>query len=361
MLNRSKYTRLHEEFTKELSGNPLSQLSKSLTYNKEIIYCPIVGNQERILEEVAWGKSCSELPFPTEWKYFSCISSHRKSTTWSLLFSPLLGHPGYWCLTPAHKTSKARRPESPYLCEAKEVAAALGLDCTPGVCDGRRDKGVFYGPCRHWWERELAWIHCKFARGGCSGNPIRRICVEWAWGGVASGKLMQSLSHGDASSCCQWGLWRAMRAPTRGKTALDTLQIQSPWSHFTTVPVKRRLSCSSHLSSLPIVPHPERSEGVELSRQGWLRKKKDADCTPLPNSLAGANWSWGRREKGYVYWQRQYHMLPLSLHFFFLPRPTSQPPEIRWDCMISWGEGHMNRSDVCHIQMEAQRGPCVIL
>lgn len=46
-----KHTRLHAEFTKELSGNPLSQLSKSLTHNEEITYCPTVRNQERILEE----------------------------------------------------------------------------------------------------------------------------------------------------------------------------------------------------------------------------------------------------------------------------------------------------------------------
>lgn len=206
--------------------------------------------------------------------FFLHLKSQEKHHLECLLFSPLLRHPGHWCLTPAHKTSKARRPEIPFLCEAKEVAAALGLDCTPGVCDGKRDKGVFYGPCRHWWERELAWIQCEFPQGGCNGNPIGRICVEWAWGGMASGKLMQSLSHGDASSCCQWGLWRAMRAPTRGKTALDTLQIQSPWSHFTTVPVKRRLSCSSHLSSLPITPHAEGSEGLSWAEGGeWERKR----------------------------------------------------------------------------------------
>ena len=68
VLNWSKHIRLHAEFTKELSGNPLSQLSKSLTHDEEITYCPTVGNQERILEEDAWGRPCSVLPLTSRGK-----------------------------------------------------------------------------------------------------------------------------------------------------------------------------------------------------------------------------------------------------------------------------------------------------
>ena len=44
------------------------------------------------------------------------------------------------------------------------------------------------------------------------------------------------------------------------------------------LPVKRKLSCSSHLSSLPITPHPEGSE-VGAEQRGVNEKIKDADST----------------------------------------------------------------------------------
>lgn len=103
--------------------------------------------------------------------------------------------------------------------------------------------------------------------------------MEWAWGWVASGNMMQSLNHGDARSGCQWGVGQAKRTLTRGKPALDTLQPRVLEDvSLQVLPVKRKLSCSSHLSSLPITPHPEGSE-VGAEQRGVNEKIKDTDST----------------------------------------------------------------------------------
>lgn len=139
------------------------------------------------------------------------------------------------------------------------------------------------------------------AWGGCHGNPMGRFFVEWAWGWVASGNMMQSLNHGDASSGCQWGVRQAKRTLTRGKPALDPLQPQGPWRCFTTGP-----SCQEKtflLFSPVLPPHHSTPGGVRGGCWAERGEWEDKECWqhfPLSCPLAGAGWSWGRREKGYL-------------------------------------------------------------
>ena len=91
------------------------------------------------------------------------------------------------------------------------------------------------------------------------------------------------------------------------------------------LPVKRKLSCSSHLSSLPITPHPEGSE-VGAEQRGVNEKIKDADSTSPSLVLWRSRLKLRQEGEGLSLMTETMSYVATFSSLSFLPRPTSQPP-----------------------------------
>lgn len=162
--------------------------------------------------------------------------------------------------------------------EAKERAAKLTLAYSPGICQNKRGRSAFYGPHSHQWERELTtegsqWKSNRENPCGVDCQKTRALKGGWPIGRQYWVRVMENVVSFAA------GPLTSHESVMRGKKTLDTCQAQSSWSRFTTIPIKRKLSCSFNLFSIPRLQLQRGQK--QLSRRDVSEKGRRSWCHPL--------------------------------------------------------------------------------
>lgn len=92
--------------------------------------------------------------------------------------------------------------------------------------------------------------------------------------GLASGKAMQSLSHGKHSQLFPGGVLTSHEHTHEREDSSRHLPDPEPLRPFYYSTCQEKTSCSTYLLSFPIAPPPEESKTVQQRREVWERKKR---------------------------------------------------------------------------------------
>lgn len=121
--------------------------------------------QDRILEEDAWRRPWLELPLPSGGKSGGFFPAPQVTGKHICYFPTLRGPATLASGSYLYNFKGKKARQATVFFVTLMNCCCIGAGLYVGVYENKRDKGVFYGPYRHWWERDLAWIHCKCLRG----------------------------------------------------------------------------------------------------------------------------------------------------------------------------------------------------
>lgn len=169
---------------------------------------------------------------------------------------------------------------------------------------------------------------------------------------------MQSLSHGKRSQLFPGGVLTSHEHTHEREDSSRHLPDPQPLRPF------YYSTCQEKTSLLylpPLLPHHSTSRGVKNSpaEERGLRKKEANDASHMHTySVAGADWSQGGGGEEELSLLADNVMgSSVYLHLSSFKGMLLSPPEVRWDNMISSGEGNVVGSDVYHFTLRHRKAP----